>query len=152
MRSSTRKIHLVDVENLCADARPSAVLVRRVRDCYTTEVAPGADDLVVLACNHGACLEVGLGWPGARLIVRSGPDGADQALLDVLVDENIEGRFAGVVIASGDDIFTEAAARLAGEGLSVLVVSRARALSKRLRLAAQSVLAFPWPETDAEAA
>ncbi len=142
----------MDVENLCADARPSAGLVRQVRDCYTSAVTPGAEDLVVLACNHGAGLEVGLGWPGARLIVRSGPDGADRALLNVLADEKIEARFSGVVIASGDGIFTEAAARLASDGLAVLVVSRARALSKRLRLAAQSVVDFPWPDLDAEAA
>ncbi|HAM21428.1 MAG TPA: hypothetical protein DCQ04_03995 [Actinobacteria bacterium] len=152
MTTITRKIHLVDIENLCGTPRPSRRLVQEVRDRYINFVPLGTHDHVVLACNHGACLDVGLGWPGPRLLVRSGHDGADQALLDVLADEGIEVRFTGVVIASGDGIFTEAAARLAQAGLEVLVVSRIAALSKRLTLAAHRIVVFPWPDLAVEAA
>ena len=61
-------------------------------------------------------------------MVRSGVDGADRALLSVVENEGIAVRFEGVVIASGDGIFAEAAALFAGCGLSVTVVSRERAL------------------------
>jgi hypothetical protein len=147
-----RRIHLVDIENVCGDARPGQSDVRAMQKRYEDLVNPGPDDLVVVACNHGAALEVGLGWPGARLLVRSGINGADQALLGVIEHEGIELRFAGVVIASADGIFTEAASFLAGCGLSVTVVSRERALSRRLRLAVACVCTFTAAEFDQDAA
>jgi hypothetical protein len=71
--------------------------------------------------------------------VRSGPNGADLALLEVLEREEVEGRSSRVVIGSGDGIFAEAAARLQAGGVDVTVVTRAQSLSRRLRLAALNV-------------
>jgi hypothetical protein len=77
------------------------------------------------------------------MVVGSGPDGADLALLEVLAEHDVEGRFDAVVVASGDGIFTDAVSELAGMGLSTLVISRPEALSRRLRLAAGGrVVAF----------
>jgi len=147
-----RTIHLVDIENLAGEPRPCRATVEALRTLYLHLVQPGPRDHVVLACNHGACLDVGLGWPGARLILRSGPDGADRALLGVLSSEHVEARYLAAVIASGDGIFTPAAGHLASAGLGVTVVSRRLSLSKRLRMAAQQVLTFDWPISEAEAA
>ncbi len=152
MHTTSRKIHLVDIENICGVARPTRCDVQSVRGRYETVEGTRTGDLVVLACNHGALLEVGLGWPAARLIVRSGVDGADLALLDVIQHENITARFNEVVIASGDGIFAEVAALLAERGLDVTVVSRRRALSRRLRMAAGRVRYLPEPELAEEAA
>lgn len=140
-----RRIHLIDVENLCGDPRPSLDVVRAVRRRYLGRLRPGPGDLIVLACNHGAALEVGLGWPGVRLLLGSGPDGADNALLNVLAFERVDQRFDGVVIASGDSIFSGDIARIAGAGVRTFVVSRPETLAKRLRLAAQVVVELPAP-------
>ena len=135
-----RRLHLVDVENLLGDARPSESQVRRCAEHFATVAAFAPDDQCVVACNHGAAASVSFGWMGARLLQRSGPDGADHALLEVLDHERVAQRFASVVIGSGDGIFAEPAARLAAAGVSVTAISVRRALSRRLELAASRVV------------
>jgi hypothetical protein len=132
-----RALHVVDIENLLGCARPT---LAEVGACYQAYRPLIAHDLVVVACNHGAFSSVAWAWPGARLLVRSGEDGADKALLDVLTSERVEQRFAAVAVASGDGIFAEAIGRLGGLDVSVTVVSRPESLSRRLRMAARHVL------------
>jgi hypothetical protein len=48
-----------------------------------------------------------------------------------------------VTICSGDGIFADAAARLAGTGVHVTVISSAGLLARRLNLAARSVILLP---------
>ena len=108
-----RRLHLVDIENLAGDALPSLSQIREAQGLYA------------------GCL-------GFR--VRSGPDGADLALLDVLRHENVARRFTHVAIGSGDHVFAEAAADLADQGVWVTVVSRHRSLSPRLAMAARQVI------------
>jgi len=148
-----RRLHVVDIENLLGDPRPCESAVVEGLSRYQNIVrAPGVDDLVVVACNHGAALAVGCCLDGHhRLTVRSGPDGADHALLDVLAHERVEARFGRIVVASGDGIFAEAVSQLTSRGVPVTVVSRLEALSARLRLAATEVLFFE-PEVVAEGA
>lgn len=134
-----RTLHLVDIENLTGTPTPTGDAVRSWRQEYTSRfVASG--DFVVVASNHLAFATVGFAWTGARHLVRSGPDGADLALLDVIADERVEKRFSSVVIASGDGIFTEAAAWLASHGVQVKVVTRPGSLARRLQLAAGCVV------------
>jgi hypothetical protein len=147
-----RALHLVDVENLAGEPRPGRSTVEAIRRDYVAQVRPAPEDHIVIACNHGACLEVGLGWPNARLLARSGPDGADHALLEVLNTEDVCRRFDTVVLASGDGIFADAAARLGAAGIAVTVVSRPRPLSRRLRLAARNICYFTSTLFDEEAA
>ena len=146
--SDRRAIHLIDIENLLGLPRPTLAEVRAGYEAYFGLV--GDTDLVVIAFNHGAFSAVAWGWPNARRLMRSGENGADHALLDVLRYERVEQRFEAVVIASGDGIFAEAVARLGGLGVDVTVVSRPEALSRRLRMAARHVLevsmvAADWP-------
>jgi hypothetical protein len=135
-------LHLVDIENLVGCPRPTTAEATICRHAYNDRAAVQPNDLVVVACNHGAAIAVGLGWSGARLLLRSGPDGADLALLDVIAHESIEDRFAAIVVASGDGRFADEVARLGSVGLDVTVVSTGRALSRRLELAAKHVLLF----------
>jgi NYN domain len=145
----TRRLHLVDVENLLGRARPTAEEARVCRDEYAERVAVQPDDLLVVACNHGAAFAVGLGWSGARLLLRSGQDGADLALLGVIARESVEDRFAAVVVASGDGRFADAVALLGRRGLDVTVVSKTRGLSRRLELAAKHVVLWDVPPSPA---
>jgi len=148
-RFPARRLHLIDIENLTGDPLPSLGQVRRVLGRYTDCLAFGPMDQVEVASSHLTLLNAALGWPRAHYRVRSGPDGADLALLDVLRHENVAGRFTHIAIGSGDHLFAEEAARLAGQGVWVTVVSRQRSLSPRLALAAREVI---FLDTMAEAA
>jgi len=112
-RFPDRALHVVDIENLAGAAVPSLDLVSEVQVRYLACLGFGADDQVVLAASHLALLNAGLGWPHARHLVRSGKDGADLELIDVLEHENVAARFSHVVIASGDGLFGAAAAMIA---------------------------------------
>jgi hypothetical protein len=139
-RFPARRLHLVDIENLAGDPRPSVSQVREAQDLYTDSLAVGAMDQVEVASSHLTLLNAALGWPHAHYRVQSGPDGADLALLDVLRHENIAGRFTHVAIGSGDHQFAEEAAHLVAAGVWVTVVSRQRSLSEQLALAAREVI------------
>jgi len=144
-----RRLHLVDIENLAGGSLPSLRQVRQAQGLYADCLGFGAMDQVEVASSHLTLLNAALGWPQARYRVRSGPDGADLALLDVLRHENVATRFTHVAIGSGDHLFAHEAARLAAQGVWVTVVSRRRGLSPRLGLEAPEVI---FLDTAAEAA
>jgi hypothetical protein len=136
--SHSRALHVVDIENLTGLPRPALADVVACHEAYRPLIRD--HDLVVVACNHGAFLAAAWGWPDARWLVRSGENGADHALLDVLIYERVEQRFETVVVASGDGVFADTVARLGGLGVTVTVVARPGSLSRRLRMAARHVL------------
>jgi hypothetical protein len=148
-RFPARRLHLVDIENLAGHPRPSLGQIRQALSLYTGCLALGPMDQVEVASSHLTLLNAALGWPRAHYRVRSGPDGADLALLDVLRHENIATRFTHVAIGSGDHLFADQAAHLAAQGVWVTVVTRQRSLSPRLALAAREVV---FLDTLAEAA
>jgi hypothetical protein len=135
---ATRRLVLIDVENVVG----GLVCDERCADCARAAIARAigsrADDQVVVATCHRGYPYVAWSWPTARRLVRSGRDGADLALLDVLAEDVAE-RFAHVVLVSGDGIFTDAVTALGRAGVDVTVVSRRGRLSNRLRLAAARV-------------
>jgi NYN domain len=144
-RFPDRALHVVDIENLAGAAVPSLALVSEVQGRYVACLGFGADDQVVLAASHLGLLNAGLGWPHARYRVRSGKDGADLELIDVLEHENVAARFGHVVIGSGDGGFSRAAADLAARGIHVTVVSRRASLHPRLAKAARDVIYLDGP-------
>jgi hypothetical protein len=148
-RYGDRALHLIDIENLAGSACPSLGQACWLRDAYHRHVGVGGMDQVVVACSHLAFRLAGFGWPDARHVVRSGPDGADLELLDVIYRENVDHRFSRIAIASGDGAFADAAAGLAGRGCRVTVVSRRRSLSARLALAAHEVIFLDSIEPEA---
>ena len=137
-----RTLHLIDIENLTASCSPSAEQVRDCRDLYEPAFVREGD-LVVIACSHHAYRAVGWEWRRARHLRRSGKDGADLALLDVITGERVAERFRHVVVGSGDGIFTDAVAWLGAAGVHVTVVSRPESLSLALRLAARQHVLLP---------
>jgi hypothetical protein len=144
-----RTLHVVDIENLVGAAIPSLRQVSEVQGRYLVSPGFGAEDQVVMAASHRGLLNAALGWPHARYRVRSGPDGADLELLDVLWHENVPARFTHVVIGSGDGGFGRAAAHLTARGVWVTVVSRRNSLSPHLARAAHEVVYLDMTRTAA---
>jgi hypothetical protein len=144
-RFPPRTLHLVDIENLAGAAIPSLVQVMDVQDRYARSLSVGLDDQVVMASSHLGFMNAALGWPHARYRVRSGPDGADLELLDVIWHEDVATRFTHIVIGSGDGTFVNAAQTLSDGGVWVTVVSRWGSLSPRLAHAARDVIYLDNP-------
>lgn len=144
-RFPARTLHVVDIENLAGKSLPSVDQVTVVQGCYLALLAFGSEDQVVMASSHKALLNMALGWPHARYRVRSGPDGADMELLDVLLHEDVAARFTHVVIGSGDRVFGQAAATLSDRGVWVTVVSRRDSLAPGLARAATDVVYLDVP-------
>lgn len=135
-----RRLVLVDIENLAGGADLGPTSVTAWHDDLAASGLVRGGDQVVLAGSHHAMQVAAFAWPGQPLRkVRSGPDGADLALLDHL-DDTVVQRFDSVVIVSGDGIFTSAVAPLTSQGVIVTVAARTETLSARLRLAATHVV------------
>jgi len=131
-----RTAHLIDIENLVGCGVFGRSEADAGRECYHALglIRPG--DHVIVACNPLGVGKIGHPWPGARLLVGHGPDGADRALLGALESERLELRFERIVLASGDGIFSDTVARLRGARREVTVVGREGSIARRLRLAA----------------
>ena len=136
-----RTLHVVDAENLAGGPRCTAEQVREVRASYEEIAGVRPGDLVVVSSSHFAAPSVWFGWGGqARHVTRSGPDGADLALIEVIEREAVAERFDRVVIGSGDGIFSMPCAALQASGVEVAVVAATqRSLSAQLRLAARDI-------------
>ena len=135
-----RSLHLVDVENLAGGTTFGEVDVAVIAAAYGPVASIGPNDLVVVASSHFTAVQTWFGWGGGvRRLIRSGPDGADLALLEVLETERVATRFGRVVIGSGDRIFAEPAAWLQAQDVDVTVVTRADSLSKQIRLAVRDI-------------
>ena len=149
--TNTRKAHragrqlvLIDIENLIARSSPTCEEVGMAKDALRQVVADFDDAQQIVACSHHAAPTVAFAFGNhARHLWRSGPDGADLALLDVLEYERVDERFERVTICSGDGIFTASAASLATADVEVTVISLPGHLSTRLRLAAQHLILLP---------
>lgn len=138
-----RQLILIDIENLTGTPSPT---------CDDVEMAKAALRLVVpefdtaqhiVACSHHAARTVAFAFQTARHLWRSGPNGADLALLDVLENERVDERFERVTICSGDGIFAASAAWLAKADVDVTVISLPGHLAARLELAARYITFLP---------
>ena len=135
-----RVLHLLDAENLLGGPGFTLAEAIQARAAYEAVAPGGRVNQVVLSTSHYAAPAAWFAWPrSVRRLVRSGPDGADEALLAVIATEGLELRFDRVVLGSGDGIFAFAVARLQASGCQVTVVTRPEALSRQLRLAVRDV-------------
>lgn len=135
-----RVLHVLDAENLAGTADFSVSEAVWVHRAYERVAPRGAVDQLIIATSHHAAPSAWFGFPpSARRLVRSGPNGADLALLEVLERESVADRFDHVILGSGDGIFAFALAALQRAGCGVTVVTRRNALSRHLRLAVRDV-------------
>jgi hypothetical protein len=140
-----RRLVVVDIENVAGGAVVSLGLARWARDTVVSALQIRHEDQVVVATSHIGFLNTSAAWPSARIKVRSGRDGADVELLQVLMSERVEERFDEVLLVSGDGIFASTVARLGGRGVGVTVASWNESLSARLRLATGRVVLLEQP-------
>lgn len=140
-----RAVHLLDIENLTRSTRPTTAQVIAFMNHYRGLVPIGPMDQFVVAVNHGALLAVGTALRGVQLLARSGPDGADRALLETAYEDRIPQRFERVVIGSGDGHFAELATWLAGIDVHVTIVSPRRSLSWRLYTTVPDIITIETP-------
>jgi len=138
-----RQLILIDIENLTGTPSPTSEEVQTAKAALR-QVVPGFDDAQhIIACSHHAAPTVAFAFRSARHLWRSGRDGADLALLDVLENERVDERFERVTLCSGDGIFAASAAWLAEAQVDVRVVSLPGHLATRLQLAARYVTHLP---------
>jgi len=122
---------MVDIENQVGASEITAEQVVEVKTAL--DLLEGANVMQVVACSHHNAQAVMFNWPKARILLRSGKDGADLALIKVATDEHIADRFDRIVIASGDGIFTTVAKDLFAEGVEVSIVCGRGTLAKNLK-------------------
>ena|SRR5437868_7573057 len=134
-----RTLHLLDIENLTASAIPSTQQVEEVMTAYRRLVPAGPMDQIIVGMNPRSMVPVGIALPGARILIRSGPDGADSILTETALNDRIDFRFERTVIGSGDGYFAELAHWLTAAGSHVTVVTRTGSLSWRLYTATEDI-------------
>ena len=137
-----RRLVVVDIENVVGGAVLTVDQAVWARRSIEEAIALGDREQVVIGSSHVGVMPTGVAWRGPRIVMRSGADGADLALLDVLADESVDERFDEVVLVSGDGIFTDAVASLASAGVAVTVLAHDGGCSRRLRMAAHRTLFF----------
>jgi len=135
-----RTIHLIDIENLCGSSRVTPDQVAEARERYEEAVPNVLSDQVIVASSTGNLFSSSQGWPGARLLARDGKNGADICLAEVIVEENVMGRFETAFVASGDGDLAPFVAFMAAKGMNTVVVSRTDRLSRSMRMAAHKCI------------
>jgi hypothetical protein len=138
-----RHLILIDIENLVGSSSPTSSEVEAALQALSNAV-PGFDSAQrVVACSHHAACAVSFAASGCRRLWRSGPNGADLALLEVLNSEFVEERFEFITVCSGDGIFADSVARLSGQGVVVNVVPLKGQVARRLRPFAHHIHSAP---------
>ncbi len=124
--STTRTLHLVDIENLAGGPYASGDEAVEVFERYLDASAWEPGDLVYVAANPGLMEKIAWRLPvECNLRAARGQDGADLALLAHAAPEFVARRFSRLVIGSGDHIFIERAVRARALGVGVVVVALA---------------------------
>jgi hypothetical protein len=140
-RPGGRAVHFIDIENLSGTPDVRIYQAQVTMREYHAAVGIAVGDHVIIGASHHNVIAAYHAWPGARpLMPRSGPDGADEALREVIHTEHIPERFGLVYLGSGDGGFDTDLAFLATAGATTHVVARSHSLSKRLRAAAHHVI------------
>lgn len=132
-RPQGRTLHLLDVENLAGGTARGGGAVAAALAAYRATVRVEPDDHVVLGTGPTFACPAMAAWPGARLRVGHGVDGADLALLGDIDPAFAATRYDRVVIGSGDHIFCSLVAALRPLGVAVVVVAPPSSISGDLR-------------------
>jgi hypothetical protein len=129
-----RTLHVLDIENLVGGSAVGPTAVGPALSAYRATAAVRAGDHVIIGSGPALAVAAGLAWPGARLLLGHGIDGADRALLDAVDVDFVAAHYDRVVIASGDHCFAQLARSLRAAGLDVTVVTLStRSLARVLR-------------------
>ena len=135
-----RRYVVVDIENVAGGAVMTREMAEWARAVVETAVCVVDGEQVVIGTSHAGLFNAKDTWRCARVEARSGENGADLELLDILTTERVEERFDEVVLVSGDGLFADVVAHLGRCGVKVTVASWSTSMSARLRLAAGRVV------------
>ncbi len=117
-----RTVHIIDIENELGGSIVTADQVSTWWRVYRDHaVGVRSDDQVIVATGHRAAATVWFALPqtGIQRRVRGGIDGADHALIESVDIPHLASRYERLVIASGDNIFTDLALRARARGMRV---------------------------------
>lgn len=135
-----RRLVVVDIENVSGGALVTKAMADWARAVVEAALQISDGEQVVIGTSHMGMFNAADAWPSARVKVRSGENGADLELLDVLGTEHVEERFDEVLLISGDGVFADAVAHLGRCGVKVTVAAWSTSMSARLRLAAGCIV------------
>lgn len=144
---TNRTQHFLDIENLCgtADLYPEIVISTFINYLEVTDAA--SHDLFTVSTSHYNYEVIAFALRDIRsfhlLPPRSGPDGADMALIDGITAAPLNRDIERICIGSGDHIFAFALKRLNNNGFHTTAVSRPDACSLHVARAAACVLYLP---------
>jgi hypothetical protein len=139
-----RTLHLIDIENLAGTGHVDALTARRIARDYRAFAQSAGSDLLVVACSHHSGFPVAAAFPDASVRWRSGPDGADIALIEAAIELPLA-RFDRLVLGSGDGIFLALVRRAKAAGIPVHVVARRCGAARTLVQAADYFIEFADP-------
>ncbi len=140
--NSGRALHLIDIENLCVNESRAAISPG-IGDLYRRTVRPGPLDQFIVASDVTRSLDAHREFPGARILLGRGKDGAELALTADLDLDRIRRSFSTLVIASGDGYFTDLARQMKHHCLSLIIVSRPDRLAQSLDRLSDTVVVLP---------
>ncbi len=134
-----RRIFLIDIENLVGGAIKTADMVAWARFKLELTLGLNDGDQVVIAASHIGQSSIKKEWGSARLLVKSGQNGADLALVESITTEGYAERYGEIILVSGDGIFAESVRELRAEGVFVTAAGWKGRMSSKLRNAASEV-------------
>src|SRR3954447_16532387 len=132
--TTTRTLHLVDIENLVGDPKAPTATVLDVLDRFLDLAGYRDGDHVVIAANPGLMARVAFALPlPCNVHAARGENGADLVLLAQAEPSRVAARYDRLLVGSGDGAFADVALAVRDLGTPVVVVARADSLSRRLR-------------------
>jgi uncharacterized LabA/DUF88 family protein len=148
-----RTLHLIDLENLMGTVRV-AEDVHDVWVAYDSTLQLDDADHVVISTGPDLAVVAWFELPsGVRRVVGRGVNGADLALIEVALDEDLLlRRYRRLVIASGDGIFTDTARQYRDAGLEIVQVIGRGGVHPNLAAACDRQVKLPLPPTNPPAA
>lgn len=138
LTAAGRCFHLVDIENLAGG--PHASVYGATAHLYRGVTRCGLNDLVVVGCDKSGTLAAADAFPGRQVVVGTGPNGADRALLGAIDQRVLHDRFDTLVIGSGDHAFAFVAASARAAGLTTVAVVGEGQLSRALARSVDAIV------------
>jgi len=148
---ASRKIVLLDIENMLFGAHNTERFRDRSREILALAEARRPTDMVIVGCNPALAFTARSVFPRSQIVTGKGKDGADEALIDMIDLEHAASRFNELVIVSGDHVFAPVAHAARQLGLSVRVVAPRHGLSTALRVYADTTVLLSQDVLDDEA-
>lgn len=142
-----RSIHAIDLESELGGTEATheeIVEFFHLWCAHTVGIAPG--DRVIIATSHRMARTAWFALPahGIQRVMRSGPDGADLALIDAIDLPHDSLRFSRLVIGSGDGIFEGLAIAASLQGMLVQQVVGRGGGSHALASVCESIIHIPF--------